>query len=96
MTLDDLLACHSTTPDQGGETVFPNAAEKPAGRDAAEWSECALKGLAVKAYRGDALLFYSLKPDGSLDSSSLHGSCPTLGGNKWSATKWIHVRPVHG
>lgn len=34
----------------------------------------------------------SLHPDGTLDPASLHGSCPTLKGNKWSATKWIHVR----
>ena len=43
--------------------------------------------------RGDALLFYSLKPDGSEDSASLHGSCPVTEGEKWSATKWIHVSP---
>lgn len=41
--------------------------------------------------RGDALMFYSLKPDGGMDETSLHGSCPTLAGDKWSATKWIHV-----
>jgi hypothetical protein len=38
-------------------------------------------------------MFYSLKPDGELDPTSLHGSCPTLAGNKWSATKWIHIGP---
>jgi prolyl 4-hydroxylase len=37
-----------------------------------------LQGLAVKAVRGDALLFYSLKPNGEEDPSSMHGSCPTL------------------
>jgi prolyl 4-hydroxylase len=47
----------------------------------------------VKAIKGDAVMFYSLKPDGELDPTSLHGSCPTLAGNKWSATKWIHVGP---
>ena len=29
-----------------------------------QWSDCARKGLAVKAVRGNALLFYSLKPNG--------------------------------
>lgn len=58
-----------------------------------EWSDCAKKGLAVKPVQGDALLFYSLKPDGSTDPASLHGSCPTTKGEKWSATKWIHVGP---
>ncbi|KAJ9525758.1 hypothetical protein QJQ45_003420 [Haematococcus lacustris] len=80
-----------TTPEEGGETVFPNADKKSSGP---EWSECAKKGLAVKTLRGDALMFYSLKPDGSNDQASLHGSCPTLKGDKWSATKWIHVGPI--
>ena len=33
----------------------------------------------------------SLKPDGEPDPTSLHGSCPTNKGEKWSATKWMHV-----
>lgn len=71
--------------------MFPNAEEgKVSGP---EWSDCAKRGLAVKAVKGDALLFYSLKPDGSTDPTSLHGSCPTTKGDKWSATKWIHVLP---
>ena len=51
------------------------------------WSECALKGLSVKAVKGNALLFYSLKPNGDEDVASTHGSCPTLAGEKWSATR---------
>eukprot|EP00798_Chlamydomonas_sp_ICE-L_P008663 gene8663-34114_t len=78
----------STTVDEGGETVFPNADKKVSGD---EWSECAQKGLAVKAKKGDAVMFYALRPDGFTDATSLHASCPTTGGNKWSATKWIHV-----
>jgi prolyl 4-hydroxylase len=77
-----------STVEEGGETVFPLASEKVKG---SEWSDCAKKGLAVKTYKGDALLFYSLKSDGSLDPKSLHGSCPTTKGTKWSATKWIRV-----
>lgn len=77
-----------TTPEEGGETVFPYAKDKVSGEG---WSECAQKGLAVKATKGNALLFYSLKPDGTGDMKSTHGSCPTLKGEKYSATKWIHV-----
>lgn len=47
---------------------------------------------AVKPAKGDALLFFSLHPDATTDTSSLHGSCPVIEGEKWSATKWIHVR----
>jgi hypothetical protein len=80
-----------TTVEEGGETVLPHADQKVSGE---AWSECAKRGLAVKPVRGDALMFYSLKPDGSNDPASLHGSCPTLKGDKWSATKWIHVGPI--
>lgn len=30
--------------------------------------------------RGDAILFYSQRPDGELDINSLHGACPVLKG----------------
>lgn len=39
---------------------------------------------------------HSLTPDGKKDPSSLHGSCPVFKGEKWSATKWIHVAPFGG
>ncbi|KAH7435237.1 hypothetical protein KP509_06G055500 [Ceratopteris richardii] len=74
---------------KGGETVFPNAPDPQTKDDS--WSECAKKGLAVKPVKGDALLFFSLSPDVTPDTMSLHGSCPVIEGEKWSATKWIHV-----
>lgn len=78
--------------EEGGETVFPSAK----GNFSAvsywnELSECGKEGLSVKPKRGDALLFWSMKPDASLDPSSLHGGCPVIRGDKWSATKWIRV-----
>ncbi|KAI8533812.1 hypothetical protein RHMOL_Rhmol10G0038400 [Rhododendron molle] len=57
-----------------------------------DWSDCAKKGYAVKPHKGDALLFFSLHPNTTTDPLSLHGSCPVIEGEKWSATKWIHVR----
>jgi prolyl 4-hydroxylase len=36
-------------------------------------SECAKRGISVKPKMGDALLFWSMKPDGTLDPASLHG-----------------------
>ncbi|XP_059649146.1 probable prolyl 4-hydroxylase 4 [Cornus florida] len=79
---------------KGGETAFPSAEESPHHRTSAlddDLSECARKGIAVKPRKGDALLFFSLHPCAIPDTSSLHGGCPVIEGEKWSATKWIHV-----
>eukprot|EP00252_Welwitschia_mirabilis_P000879 TRINITY_DN10866_c0_g1_i1.p1 TRINITY_DN10866_c0_g1~~TRINITY_DN10866_c0_g1_i1.p1 ORF type:complete len:311 (+),score=61.14 TRINITY_DN10866_c0_g1_i1:242-1174(+) len=77
---------------KGGETVFPNSELKDIQPKDDSWSECARKGYSVKPRKGDALLFFSLRPEATTDSTSLHGSCPVIEGEKWSATKWIHVR----
>uniref|UniRef100_A0A6M2EF82 procollagen-proline 4-dioxygenase n=1 Tax=Populus davidiana TaxID=266767 RepID=A0A6M2EF82_9ROSI len=83
-----------TDVEKGGETVFPSA-EEPSRRKASvsheDLSECARKGVAVKPRRGDALLFFSLYPTAVPDTSSIHAGCPVIEGEKWSATKWIHV-----
>ncbi|PON59436.1 Isopenicillin N synthase [Parasponia andersonii] len=78
--------------EKGGETIFPNSEAKMLQPKDDSWSDCAKNGYAVKPYKGDALLFFSLHPDSTTDSKSLHGSCPVIEGEKWSATKWIHVR----
>ncbi|XP_074349130.1 putative prolyl 4-hydroxylase 6 isoform X3 [Apium graveolens] len=78
--------------ERGGETVFPRSEEDTKTKDDS-MSDCAKNGYsAVKPQKGDALLFFSLHPDARTDSLSLHGSCPVIEGEKWSATKWIHVR----
>ena len=51
------------------------------------YSTCGQQGVAVKPRQGDALLFYSQTPNGTLDTLSLHSGCPVIHGNKWSATK---------
>ncbi|CAN6482118.1 unnamed protein product [Victoria cruziana] len=74
-----------TDVEEGGETMFPFEDEKI---DAAyDYKRCT--GLKVKPKQGDALLFYSLFPNGTIDVTSLHGSCPVIKGEKWVATKWI-------
>ncbi|OAY82560.1 putative prolyl 4-hydroxylase 7 [Ananas comosus] len=77
---------------KGGETIFPNAESKLTQHKDDSWSDCSRNGYAVKPRKGDALLFFSLHPDATTDTDSLHGSCPVIEGEKWSATKWIHVR----
>ncbi|KAL4377330.1 hypothetical protein GQ457_02G019820 [Hibiscus cannabinus] len=78
--------------ESGGETVFPNAEGALTQVKDESWSDCAKNGFAVKPRKGDALLFFSLHPDASTDAESLHRSCPVMKGEKWAATKWIHVR----
>ena len=87
-------------PDKGGETSFPQGKPLPevaqrlrGARE--ELSDCAWRdgrGLAVKPRRGDAVLFFSFKRNGGSDIASTHASCPTVGGVKWTATKWIHEK----
>lgn len=80
--------------EKGGETVFPSAEDSPRRKSSTkddDLSECAKKGIAVKPRKGDALLFFSLHPSAVPDPSSLHAGCPVIHGEKWSATKWIHV-----
>ncbi|KAF8011405.1 hypothetical protein BT93_J1884 [Corymbia citriodora subsp. variegata] len=78
--------------EEGGETVFPAA---KGNFSSVPWwnelSDCGKKGLSVKPKMGDALLFWSMRPDATLDESSLHGGCPVIKGNKWSSTKWLRV-----
>lgn len=54
---------------------------------------CLNQGALARA--GDALLFYNLHADGSLDPHAMHAGCPVLGGVKWTATKWLHAEPFH-
>ncbi|CAK0751576.1 hypothetical protein CVIRNUC_002078 [Coccomyxa viridis] len=77
---------------QGGETAFTQA---PGIGGIKGLSACADGFVAVKPRRGDALLFYTLKPDSSQDDASIHTGCPVLQGVKWTATKWIHTEPFH-
>ncbi|KAH7437157.1 hypothetical protein KP509_05G059000 [Ceratopteris richardii] len=77
---------------EGGETVFPEAKRGRHFRVDNTLSECAKHGIAVKPRKGDALLFFSLTTEALPDPTSLHGGCPVIEGEKWSATKWIHVQ----
>ncbi|XP_038890926.1 probable prolyl 4-hydroxylase 10 isoform X2 [Benincasa hispida] len=79
--------------EEGGETVFPAA--KQCVSSARWWkklSESGNGGLSVKPKMGDALLFWSMKPDGTLDSTSLHGSSPVIKGEKWACAKLMRVK----
>ncbi|KAG4110363.1 hypothetical protein ERO13_D13G044500v2 [Gossypium hirsutum] len=71
--------------EEGGETMFPF--ENDMRVKGYDYRQCA--GLKIKPRKGDGLLFYSLFLNGTIDPTSLHGSCPVIKGEKWVATKWI-------
>ena len=93
--------------EDGGETTFPNA-KKPESFQANEannpfseenhgaLTDCTKKGIPVKSVKGDAILFFSLKDDYTLDGGSLHGACPVIKGQKWTAVKWMRVAKFDG
>lgn len=74
---------------EGGETHFPSA-----GSDECSCGGKLTKGLCVKPVKGNAVLFWSMGLDGQSDPDSVHGGCPVLAGEKWSATKWMR-QSVH-
>jgi len=52
--------------------------------------------LAVRPHSARAVLFYSQHPNGEEDTSSLHGGCPVLHGEKWAANLWVWNGPRGG
>lgn len=52
--------------------------------------------LKSRPIAGNAVIFYSQGPDSQLDPYSLHGGCPPLEGEKWSANVWIWNRAKPG
>ncbi|CAM6122875.1 unnamed protein product [Calypogeia fissa] len=77
----------------GGETLFP-AGELNYNKNKTlegQYSECAKHGLAIRPKKGMALLFWTLSPDVRKDLRSINSGCPVLEGDKWTATKWLHV-----
>jgi prolyl 4-hydroxylase len=82
--------------EEGGETAFPSGSEwlhESLSERMGPFSKCAQGHVAVPARKGDALLFFSLKPDGMQEGTSLHTGCPVLKGVKWTGTVWIHTKP---
>ncbi|KAB2602799.1 prolyl 4-hydroxylase subunit alpha-1-like [Pyrus ussuriensis x Pyrus communis] len=64
--------------EEGGETMFPfeNGAEMGLSYD---YKKCI--GLKIMPKQGDGLLFYSVFRNGTIDPTSLHGSCPVSKGS---------------
>jgi prolyl 4-hydroxylase len=89
------------SPDDGGETTFPRAnlavkAVKGSDRplDSIPTTYCTTDTL-LRCATGDAVLFWSVHPDLSLDPDSVHGSNKVKKGVKYAATKWIRANPTY-
>mmetsp|Transcript_13032 Transcript_13032/g.37880 ORF Transcript_13032/g.37880 Transcript_13032/m.37880 type:complete len:289 (+) Transcript_13032:762-1628(+) len=81
--------------EEGGETVFKREGRTHGNDTIADWRGCEDNiGVKVKPRQGDAVLFWSTRPDLSLDDHALHGACPVKKGEKWSMAKWIHEKPL--
>eukprot|EP00195_Chlamydomonas_chlamydogama_P007242 CAMPEP_0202899950 /NCGR_PEP_ID=MMETSP1392-20130828/9342_1 /ASSEMBLY_ACC=CAM_ASM_000868 /TAXON_ID=225041 /ORGANISM="Chlamydomonas chlamydogama, Strain SAG 11-48b" /LENGTH=355 /DNA_ID=CAMNT_0049586255 /DNA_START=116 /DNA_END=1183 /DNA_ORIENTATION=+ len=79
--------------EEGGETVFKREGRQNGNRTITDWRTCEDGiGIKVKPKQGDAVLFWSTKPDLTLDDHALHGACPIVKGEKWSMAKWIHEK----
>ena len=73
---------YMTNVSDGGETNFPRAHGGPDTPNTN--ANCGTKGLSVQPQRGKVIVFYSLSPDGSGDTYSLHGACQVREGTKWA------------
>ena len=74
--------------------TIPNK-KKGEARQLASVQNC--EGVGVYKYlprKGDAVVFYDLKPDLEIDPQALHAGCPVKRGTKWVATKWLHDKPL--
>lgn len=72
----------------GGETIFPFVG---GARTMADCGGKNVRGLSVRPRKGNAVLFWTMQPDGRVDSRTLHGSCDVVEGMKYSATMWIRT-----
>src|SRR5690242_6897704 len=53
------------------------------------FSACAAGHVAFRPKRGDALLFWSINPDGTQDSYASHTGCPVISG-----AKCVRMKPL--
>lgn len=82
----------NTLPEgSGGETFFPRALDGE-GNSITPWrmnyKDCN-QGIKYPPVAGNAVLFYSMRPNGELEEHSMHGGCPVLKDEKWGANLWL-------
>jgi len=95
---------------EGGETLFPKFGQPICspesrlggsntrhckGAPDPDMQSCRI-GLKVPPKRGTVILWYNFHPSGRGDRNALHAGCP-VGPNltKWSANKWVRIKPFN-
>lgn len=87
------MITYLTDVEDGGHTVFKKEGQGNETRAVHDMHTCDDGSFKVKPRKGDAVLFYNLYPDGTLDQQAMHGGCPVISGEKWAMTKWIRDKP---
>ncbi|KAL4575819.1 hypothetical protein LXL04_011906 [Taraxacum kok-saghyz] len=72
---------------QGGHIIFPQAELGKSKVKSKISNDCTKSSEITKPMKGDAILFFNLHPNTSLDPSSMHARCPVVEGDMWWATK---------
>ncbi|KAJ9525337.1 hypothetical protein QJQ45_003294 [Haematococcus lacustris] len=78
-----------SAPEEGGETVFKKEGLHGDKKEITDWRNCDDGSFKYKPRQGDAVLFWGVTPDQTIDPRSLHGGCPVVSGEKWATLEWI-------
>ncbi|CAM6106261.1 unnamed protein product [Calypogeia fissa] len=86
----DRVIMYLSDVEAGAKTVCVSSCKVEQQNTRSEGTECAKAGLAVRPQKRMGLLFWNLDPDTEKDLLNLM-VCPVIEGDKWSATKWLHI-----
>ncbi|KAI3793021.1 hypothetical protein L1987_35633 [Smallanthus sonchifolius] len=78
----------------GGQILFPGVESGSLRLKNKIWSDCTKSSQITTPIKGNAILFFNLHPNTSLDPSSSHARCPVTEGDLWWATKIFVLKPV--
>lgn len=87
-TLQATVVMYLSNVTHGGQILFPQA------QSGKIWRDCMKSSETTKAIKGNAILFFNLHPNTSLDQSSWHARCPVVEGDMWWATKTFVVKGI--
>lgn len=77
---------------QGGQILFPESESGSSKLKNKIWSDCTKSSYVLRPTKGNAILFFNLHPNTTLDNTSSHARCPILEGDMWAATKFFYVK----